>query len=253
LTLQGNPKGENMNFSNCYEDNTLAEAYAKLEFPGTYYLAYRDIPKLIEKFVKGKSALDFGCGTGRSTRFLEKYGLSVTGIDISPDMLAKAEEADNSGEYILVNDGNFQPLESRRFDLIQSVFTFDNTPTYEQKLKNLSGLTPMLGEGGVMINLVSRPEIYIHEWASFSTKDFPENKKAKSGDRVKIIITAISDSRPVTDVVWDDPSYRDLFAKAGLEVIASHAPLGQRSEPFAWINETQIAPWQIYVLKRKQD
>jgi len=31
--------------------------------------------------------------------------------------------------------------------------------------------------------IVSRPEIYTYEWASFSTKDFPENRQAKSGTK----------------------------------------------------------------------
>ncbi|MEE8632751.1 MAG: class I SAM-dependent methyltransferase, partial [Candidatus Bathyarchaeia archaeon] len=61
-----------MEFSNVYEDSERAEAYSKLEFPGTYYLAYRDLPKIISDHVKGREALDFGCGTGRSTRFLKR-------------------------------------------------------------------------------------------------------------------------------------------------------------------------------------
>ena len=40
-------------FSNCYEDARRAEAYAKLEFPGTYYLAYRDLPEIIFEHVTG--------------------------------------------------------------------------------------------------------------------------------------------------------------------------------------------------------
>ena len=63
-----------MEFENVYEDPRRAEAYAKLELPGTYYLAYRDLPKIISLAVKGKNAMDFGCGTGRSTRFLQKLG-----------------------------------------------------------------------------------------------------------------------------------------------------------------------------------
>jgi hypothetical protein len=33
-----------MDFRNVYEDSKRADAYAKMEFPGTYYLAYRDLP-----------------------------------------------------------------------------------------------------------------------------------------------------------------------------------------------------------------
>ena len=36
-----------MSFTNVYDDAQRAEAYATLEFPGTYYLAYRDLPVII--------------------------------------------------------------------------------------------------------------------------------------------------------------------------------------------------------------
>ena len=49
---------------NVYENARCAEVYAKLEFPGTYYLAYRDLPQIISEHVKVKTALDFGCGAG---------------------------------------------------------------------------------------------------------------------------------------------------------------------------------------------
>jgi SAM-dependent methyltransferase len=74
-------------FSNVYDDSERAKAYAALEFPGTYYLAFRDIPALIKKHVRGTRALDFGCGTGRSSRLLRDLGLSVVGVDISEPML----------------------------------------------------------------------------------------------------------------------------------------------------------------------
>jgi hypothetical protein len=56
-----------MDFFNVYEDGTRAQAYAKMEFPGTYYLAYRDLPDIILTHTQGKKAIDFGCGAGRST------------------------------------------------------------------------------------------------------------------------------------------------------------------------------------------
>ena len=51
-----------MPFFNVYDDAQRAEAYSKLEFPGTYYLAYRDLPAIIAEHVTGPAALDFGCG-----------------------------------------------------------------------------------------------------------------------------------------------------------------------------------------------
>ncbi|MCJ7459859.1 MAG: class I SAM-dependent methyltransferase, partial [candidate division Zixibacteria bacterium] len=112
-----------MDFSNTYEDAKYAEAYAKLEFHNTYYLAYRDLPEIIFEQVKGRKAIDFGCGTGRSTRFLQKLGFDATGIDISEDMIKKAREIDPEGDYRLVKDGNFSQLKENTFDLVLSAFT----------------------------------------------------------------------------------------------------------------------------------
>ena len=104
--------------------------------------------------------------------------------------------------------------------------------------------------GGVLLVLASTPEIYLHEWVSFSTKDYPENHHAVSGDRVRIVITDIDDGRPVEDVVCTDEDYRALFVNAGLRIAEERRPLGQPDDPCSWVNEARIAPWVIYVLVR---
>jgi SAM-dependent methyltransferase len=241
-----------MEFLNSYEDAKRAEAYAKLEFPGTYYLAYRDLPEIIFKHAKGGKAIDFGCGTGRSTRFLQKLGFNVIGVDISEDMIKKATEIDLEGDYRLIKEGNLSQFEDNAYDLVLSVFTFDNIPTMEKKAQNFREIGSLLKSEGIIVNLVSSPEIYTREWASFSTKDFPENKRAKSGDKVRIIVTAIDDKRPVEDIVWTDEYYQETFKRAGLELVKTYKPLAKENEPHKWVNETRIAPWVIYVLKKKK-
>ncbi len=68
---------EPLTFANCYEDGARAEAYATLEFKNTYHLAYRDIPAILGAHVRGRKSVDFGCGTGRSTRFLRQLGFEL--------------------------------------------------------------------------------------------------------------------------------------------------------------------------------
>ncbi len=97
---------------------------------------------------------------------------------------------------------------------------------------------------------MSSPEIYVNEWASFSTRDFPENRSAKPGDVVRIITTDFADSRPATDILCPDGMYREIYQRAGLEVVSMSKPVATADEPYQWVSETKIAPWVIYVLER---
>ena len=237
-----------MEFKNSYEDDEYAAAYAKLEFPGTYYLAFRDLPAIVCGHVVGRQALDFGCGTGRSTRFLGKLGFAAIGVDIAEEMIRRARAIDPAGDYRLVANGDLGQFADGSFDLVLSAFTFDNIPTRARKVGLFSDLARVLKADGRIVNLVSSPEMYRNEWASFSTHDFPENRQAKCGDRVRIVNAALEDRRPAVDILWPDEDYRDVYGKSGLKVIEVHRPLGRADEPYAWVNETTIAPWVIYVL-----
>ena len=230
-----------------YEDEERARAYATLQFPGTYYLAFRDLPALIRRYNHGSGALDFGCGTGRSTRFLTDLGLNVVGADISQAMLDQARARDPSGDYYFFRDsiaGEFAP---GSFDIILAAFTFDNMPT-EAKTDALSAPRTLLVLERCLLLVVSSPAIYVNEWASFGTRDFPENRHACDGDRVRIIMLDVPDHRPVEDVFCTDALYRRLFESAGLRLLDVQRPLATGREAAPWISETRIAAWTIYVL-----
>ena len=238
-----------MDFINCYEDVSRADAYATLEFANTYYLAYRDLPAIMAEYVTGTKALDFGCGTGRSTRFLGKLGFNVTGVDISEDMLRIARALDPSGDYRMVPGDNLTEFSPETFDLIVSLFTFDNVPG-AAKVRIFSDLKNLLRPTGTIVSVVSFPEIYTHEWASFTTKNFPENARARSGDVVRIIVTDHQDRRPVEDILCTDESYQEVYREASLQAIQVFRPLAKGDEPYSWVSETKIPPWVIYVLRR---
>jgi len=237
-------------FSNVYDDGERAEAYSGLEFPGTYYLAFRDLPEIIARHVGGGMAVDFGCGAGRSTRFLRRLGFDVVGVDISRQMLARAREFDPDGDYRLVADGDLGGLAEGSVDLVLAAFTFDNIPTLERKTAILRALGKLLREEGRIVCLVSSPEIYVNEWASFSTRDYPENRSAKSGDLVRIVMLDVKDRRPVEDIICSDEDHLEAHARAGLLTVETCRPLARPEEPFDWVSETTIPPWTIYVLAR---
>ena len=235
-------------FFNVYDDRARAAAYAQLEFPGTYYLAFRDLPAILGEHIQGREAVDFGCGTGRSTRFLRGLGFNVVGVDIAEEMLAQARVRDPQGEYRLARDEDVGGLAAQGFDLVFSAFTFDNIPTLERKVALLRSLRLLLKGHGRIVNLVSTPEIYLNEWASFSTSAYPENRNARSGDKVHIVMLDVADRRPIEDVLWTDEDYQAVYEQAGLTPLQTYRPLAKQTEPFPWVSETTIAPWVIYVL-----
>ncbi len=237
-----------VDFSNSYADHRRADAYAALDFPGTYYLAFRDLPAIIGDAPPGAAALDFGCGAGRSTRFLRRLGFHVVGVDIAEQMLARAREADPHGDYRLVPDGDPDGLPERAFDLVLCAFTFDNIPGWERKEALFRALGRTLRPGGKLVNLVSSPLLYVNEWASFSTRDFAGNAVARTGDIVRTVILDVDDRRPVDDIFWTEDDYREVYRRSGLTVRELHRPLGRDSDPCTWITETRVPPWALYVL-----
>ena len=192
----------NGTFGNVYEHGERARAYATLEFPGTHYLAYRDSSALIRRYDHGSRALDFGCGTVRSTDS-RSLGLNVIRANSSHAMLDQARALEPSGEYHRVRDnitGEFAP---GSFYIILAAVTFDNMPT-EAKAEALSGLRTLLAPGRCLLLVVSSIAIYVNEWASFSTRDFSENRHASDGDRVRIIMLDVPNCCPVEDAVCTD-------------------------------------------------
>lgn len=76
----------------------------------SYYLEYS---YFLLGDVKGKTVLDYGCGTGCNSLILAKRGANVVGVDISPDLLEIAEQR------MTVNgiDGNTKFLVGSAHDL----------------------------------------------------------------------------------------------------------------------------------------
>ena len=106
----------------------------------------------------------------------------------------------------------------------------------------------MIAPGGILVNIVSTPDIYFNEWVAISTRGFPENRQARPDDIVRIVTTDYSDARPVADILCPDSKYRSIYRQAGLRLLDHQKPLARRDEGVDWRSETRIAPWSIYVL-----
>lgn len=71
-------------------------------------------------FVQSK-VLDIGCGTGSLSMILAQLGYQVTGIDLSPVMIAKAREKVEMTDWAItfqIMDATFPELPPQQFDII---------------------------------------------------------------------------------------------------------------------------------------
>lgn len=233
---------------NVYEGPEYAAAYSNLEWGGTYHLIARDLPGILRKHTMGTRALDFGCGAGRSTRFLRALGFSCVGIDISEAMVAKARELDPDTPYHVVSGSDFTAIGSKKFNVVLACFPFDNIEGDEFKVELMQALHQQLAPGGILINIVSAEELYHNEWVSFTTERFPENKIAKPGDVVRTVTRTFAGSPVCDDILCDDETYRRLYQMAGFNEIACYRPLGRDDDGIDWKSEAEIAPWVIWVV-----
>jgi hypothetical protein len=152
----------------------------------------------------------------------------------------------------MIPGDDMSELPRASFSLVQSAFTFDNIPGGETKERLFRDLRALLQPNGIFVNIVSAPEIYWNEWASFTTKEFPENRNAEPGDTVKIITTDFEDRSPAVDILCPHESYVEIYEQCGLEIVEIYKPLAHGDEPYEWVSETRIAPWVIYVLRRTE-
>jgi hypothetical protein len=154
------------------------------------------------------------------------------------------------GDYRLVPGDDLSGLAAENFAVVLSAFTFDNVPA-DDKVRIFTALGCLLAPHGTIVSIVSSPEIYTHEWATFTTRNFPENWRARNGERVRTIVTDHQDRRPVDDVYCTDEAYRGVYEAAGLHIAQVYRPLATGDEHYAWVSETTVPPWVIYVLQRQ--
>lgn len=59
---------------------------------GTISVNFRDTQEKFLRALKGKGVLDFGCGSGRDTKYFLEAGLDVTAVDGSEELCKRASE-----------------------------------------------------------------------------------------------------------------------------------------------------------------
>jgi 2-polyprenyl-6-hydroxyphenyl methylase/3-demethylubiquinone-9 3-methyltransferase len=98
--------------------------------------------------LKGRTALDVGCGAGLLTEPLARLGARVTGIDASPEVIAVARgHAARMGLEIDYRVGDVQDLDGR-FDLVTSMEVIEHVA---DPAAFLEALAKRLAPGGLLV------------------------------------------------------------------------------------------------------
>jgi 2-polyprenyl-6-hydroxyphenyl methylase/3-demethylubiquinone-9 3-methyltransferase len=101
------------------------------------------------KPLKGRRAIDVGCGAGLLTEPLARLGATMTGIDAAPENIDAARaHAAMQGLAIDYHAGGVEPLVGQTFDLVTSMEVIEHVAN---PAEFISALAKILAPGGLMI------------------------------------------------------------------------------------------------------
>lgn len=134
------------------EWNSMAAAYELYNNSSDSYSYTIEWPCIQELLpdLRGKSILDFGCGTGIFSFLLEKYYPSkIVGLDLSEAMLKiaaeKAREKKSSAQFILGDANKLASYFDETFDLVFSSTTTQYLTNFDVLFENISRLLKVNG------------------------------------------------------------------------------------------------------------
>ncbi len=126
-------------------------------------------------------AVEIGCGLGRFSRALAKRFASVIGVDVSEEMVSKAQKLSPSQNYpnlsFCSTDGeSLLCLFNDSVDFVFSYEVFQHMPSYEVISNNILDIARVLKPTGIaFIHLRTEPVLSLYTIKKFAKKIFPES------------------------------------------------------------------------------
>lgn len=231
-----------------------AVAYAKRDYDETYFLIRRCLGEYFANWSSGETresqVLDYGCGTGSSTRLLKSFGFEhVLGIDPSIPMIELARRSDPEDAFeILLPEFDWNPLKEK-FDVVSSSFVLPVLSTQEEVSSYLQKAYFALKDDGLLIVVTAASEAFDpkYDWLSWE-QDFPENDSAVNGGPVTVRLK--KGDLLLHDTLWSPEFLQKIFQDHSFKIESLFRPLGDSDDPFPWRSELAVSPFAIYILRK---
>ena len=223
--------------------NAIADNYNEFEQNAItlWRLGYPVVKDLLGN-VNGKSVLDYGCGTGTFSRFLQSKKASVTGVDVSENMIevAKSNSSDKIA-YYPISSGGLDFIPDNMFDFVVSNFVLCTVPSRREISMILDQIYRVLKKGGLFVFMNSN-------WDKSNGKEFISFKLDYCNDLVSgHPVTAIIKSDPpimLHDYFWPIAEYRKLLQESGFRINVLREDIADNDD-VRWLDEREFPPYYV--------
>lgn len=225
-----------------------AETYNSLGIENTTYaLEFEEVARLLGN-ISGKTFLDFGCGSGRSSEFLVSLGAEkVVGVDHNESMLSEARSGNSKNiEYVKI--GDTLPFEGSSFDGATALSVFIEIRTKEQMLSVCKEIARVLKPGASFVIGSTSPQAFGKTFRNFS---YTEPETRNGGELTTCTVFSDGKSFDIEDTYWNESDYVDVLTESGFTVESIIYPLPEDKGNWE-TDESHTSPF-IVVLAKKHE
>ena len=199
--------------------------------------------------------LDLSCGFGRHSVELARRGFQVTGLDLSPQLLAHAREAAKAAKVDVAwiqADMRDIPVPAEPYDAVVSMFSaFGLLGTDVEELKAARAVALVLAPGGTLLIETINRELMLRRWMAKRWREQPDGAivcdflrfDVQTGIVHSEEVTALPDGRRERAMehlrLWSFTELALLLRVSGFDAVQAFG--GMDGAPYTWDTFRMVA------------